>query len=134
MSLRSIFSERYAEATARQRDDAPGEAFAQLKQGAAITVRVQGRRRQVILSRHKVFVSEAEIATFRRDGRIPPDATRADYTSRDGRCHVALTWEEPQTSFTGMPEAELPESLDKVADAPTPQQGAEGAAPNISEL
>jgi hypothetical protein len=112
MSLRSIFSERYAAAAALQTAEKPGEAFTQLKQGAAITVRVQGRKRQVILSRHKVFVSEAEIATFRRDGRIPPDATRADYTTRrDGRCHVALTWEEAQSSFAGMPEAELPESL-----------------------
>jgi hypothetical protein len=135
MSLRSTFDRLYKEAGARQTADRPGEAVASLRQGATIRVRVHDRRRQVILGRQGAPVGEGEVATFRRDGRVPAEATREDYAPTATRWFfVALRWETPQTSFTGMPEAELPESLDKVADAPTPQQGAEGAAPNISEL
>jgi hypothetical protein len=112
MSLRSIFSERYAAAAALQTAEKPGEAFASLRQGATIRVRVHGRRRQVILGRQGAPVGEGEIATFRRDGRIPAEATREDYPPTTLRWFfVALTWEEAQSSFAGMPSAELPESL-----------------------
>jgi hypothetical protein len=110
MTLRSTFTRLYAEAAARQRDDAPGESYAALRHGADIKVRVQGRRRQIILGRQGAPVGEGEIVTFRRDGSIPPEATRADYQAR--RWHyVALSWEAAPSLFEGMPEAELPASL-----------------------
>jgi hypothetical protein len=72
-----------------------------------------------------------EIVTFRRDGRIPPDATRADYQAR--RWHyVALSWEAAPSLFEGMPEAELPASLGKPLDAPAAQQEAQEGRAEVS--
>lgn len=110
MSLRSTFRAMYAAAAACQAGETPGEAYRVLKGGAEIRVRVAGKKHQVVLSRHRVFVSEDEIRTFRRDGDIPEHATRENYRTRDTRCHVALTWEAPATLWE-MPEAELPDSL-----------------------
>ena len=132
MSLRSIFSELYKEAAARATADAPGEAIKYLGQGAEITVRSQGRKRQVILSRRGVFVSETEVATFRRDGQIPPDAVQTAYASRDDRKHIVLTWEAPPTLFEGMPQTELPASLGKVSPARPAQQDAAGEGEDIT--
>lgn len=99
MSLRSIFEELYATAAARASDARPGEAFRQLGKGAAIRVRVLGRRRQVILSRKGAPVGEPEILTFRRDGAVPEYATRQDYPGQQGMHYVALTWEEAQLAL-----------------------------------
>jgi hypothetical protein len=107
MTLRSIFAERYAEAAARETAERPGESYVALRNGATIRVRVQGRRRQVILGRARVPVSEAEIATFCRDGQIPADAERRDYADRRGWQFVALRWEAPATLWE-MPSADLP--------------------------
>lgn len=98
MSLPKIFAELYAEAAARATPSQRGESFKRLQQGATITVRSQGRRRQVLLGRQLAPVGEVEIETFRRDGRIPADAERRDYQA--GPWHyVALTWEEPPGLF-----------------------------------
>lgn len=97
MSLPAIFAELYASAAARQAADRPGEALRMLRQGAQVRVRVCGRRRQVILGRARVPVSEAEIATFRRDGQIPDHAARQDWPkTRRGWCYISLRWEEGQ--------------------------------------
>lgn len=98
MSLRTVFKELYAAAEQRQTAARPGEALRVLKQGAEVTVRAQGRRRQVILSRRRVPVSEVEIKTFMRDGEIPDHAVRRDWpkTAR-GWCYVDFIWETPAT-------------------------------------
>ena len=97
MSLTAIFEELYATAAARATDDAPGESLRMLRQGAEVRVRVQGRRRQVILGRARVPVGEVEVATFRRDGQIPGHAERQDWPrTRRGWCYISLTWETDQ--------------------------------------
>lgn len=111
MTLRSTFRELYATAAARAAGDTPGEAYRVLGKGATIRVRVLGRQRQVILGRQRVPVSEAEITTFRRDGDIPPDATRRDWPRTPaGWCFVELRWEAPAQLWE-MPQAELPPGL-----------------------
>ena len=97
MTLRSIFREGYALAAQRQTPDRPGEYYRGLAGGADIRIRAQGRKRQVILGRRRVAVSEEEIRTFRRDGEIPEHAARRDYVARGGWRYVALTWEAPAT-------------------------------------
>jgi hypothetical protein len=96
MTLRTIFEELYANAAIRATAERPGESFRQLGKGAAILVRAQGRKRQVILSRRGAPVGEAEIATFRRDGQIPEHAARVDYPATRRMHFTALTWEEAQ--------------------------------------
>ena len=129
MSLRTTFTRLYKEAEARQTSERPGEAFASLDKGADIRVRVQGRRRQVILGRQRVHVSDHEIATFREHGRIPPEAEQRTWPkTAKGWCYVDLQWEAPPSMFEGMPQAELPESLSKPPEARAPQQDAEGGA------
>jgi hypothetical protein len=107
MTLRSTFTRLYAEASARQTAERPGESYVALRQGATVRVRVRGRERQVILGRPRVSVSEAEIVTFRRDGQIPPDAARTDYADARGWRYVALRWEAPAQLWE-MPSADLP--------------------------
>lgn len=99
MSLRTIFRELYAAAQARAAPGQRGEAVRQLGRGARIAVRVQGRRRQVLLGRSGVFVSEEEVATFRRDGDIPEIADATQYVTAGNWHTVALTWEEPPGLF-----------------------------------
>lgn len=99
MSLPKIFTELYAEAAAREAPGHHGEAVKQLGRGARVAVRVRGRRRQVLLGRAGVFVSEDEVTTFRRDGRVPETAERTDYTTAGNWFTVALTWEEPPGLF-----------------------------------
>jgi hypothetical protein len=124
MTLRAIFREMYATAAARQAGDQPGESYRVLAGGAEVRVRVLGKKHQVVLSRRRVFVSEEEIRTFRRDGGIPEGATRKDYkTPRDKRRHVALTWEAQATLF---------DLLDKATEAPAPQQDAEEGRAEVS--
>lgn len=117
MSLTRIFEQLYADAAARERPDARGEAVKRLGRGAAITVRTQGRKRQVLLGRQLAPVGEAEIDTFRRDGGVPSDAERRDYAA--GRWHyVALTWDAAPTLFD-LPPADAPAyQLPEVADLP----------------
>ena len=95
MSLPRLFTELYAAAVTTGRP-----AFRRLRQGATVKVRVDGRRRQVILGRQGAPVGEAEEATFRRDGRVPDDAARVAYDPTPDRWHyVAYTWEEPPGLF-----------------------------------
>lgn len=116
MSLTRVFDQLYADAAARERPDARGEAVKRLGRGATITVRVQGRRRQVLLGRQLAPVGEAEVDTFRRDGAIPADAERRDY--RAGPWHyVALTWEAAPSLFD-LPPAGEPYRLPEPADLP----------------
>jgi hypothetical protein len=111
MTLRHVFLELYEVALARATPAQRGESFRRLKNGATITVRAQGRKRQVLLGRQSAPVGEGEEATFRRDGQIPADAERREYQA--GPWHyVALTWEAPPELWDGtMPTVELPPSL-----------------------
>lgn len=99
MSLPRIFVQLYGEAATTGRP-----AFKRLEKGATIKVRVSGRRRQVILGRNSVPVGDDEEASFRRDGRIPPDAERVAYPpTSDGWHYVAYTWEELPGLFDDEP-------------------------------
>ena len=99
MSLQRVFATLYAEARGREAPGQRGEALKQLQHGAQVTVRVQGRRRQVLLGRAGTFVSETEVATFRRDGEIPEDAERSEFVTAGGWYTVALTWDEAPGLF-----------------------------------
>jgi hypothetical protein len=88
VTLRRIFEELYATAALQ------GEASRQLAQGAAILVRVDGQRRQVVLSRQGVPLGTIEIITFQAHGGIPDYAVGVSYLpTASGRYRVAFTWE-----------------------------------------
>ncbi len=56
--LRRVFETLYAEALARAQPERRGEAHRRLGNGATITVRAQGARRQVLLGRQGAPVGE----------------------------------------------------------------------------
>lgn len=88
MSLRRLFDRLYAEA------EVAGEASATLQGGAAVRVRVAGRRRQVVLSRQGAPVGAVELITFQGCGRIPDAAEGVCWLPRAGLYRVSYTWEE----------------------------------------
>lgn len=65
------------------------------------------RRRQLIIGRETTGPGEQELATFRRDGKVPAEATEASY-QRGAWIYVAVTWE---TAAIALPLEELPPSL-----------------------
>lgn len=108
MTLRRVFDDLYAAAALQ------GEASRQLAGGAALRVRVEGRRRQVILSQTGAPLGLVELTTFEAHGRIPEDATAVCWLpSPGGVWRVSYSWETPEVPATlwTLPEAELPADL-----------------------
>lgn len=111
-SLPRLLADLLAEADLR------GEtAEKRLEHGAILKARsrlaeVEGgrvRRRQLLISRAGVEPGDVELATFRRDGRVPEHAEEARYwRERDDRHTVTYTWDAPAIA---LPLDDLPAGL-----------------------
>jgi hypothetical protein len=110
-SLPRIMAELLAEA------DIHGESGEKrLEHGATLKARskvvaVEGgrqRRRQLRIGREKVEPGENELATFRRDGKIPAHAEEGRYRRDDGWYFVTYTWGEVAIA---LPLEDLPAKL-----------------------
>lgn len=101
MSLRAIFAEMYAIVEGATQHLPWAETSRTLGQGARVTVRASGRRRQVILARQGAPVGLVETTTFCAHGRIPDDAAGVCYLpTASGLYRVSFTWEIPAPPAT----------------------------------
>lgn len=99
MSLRSRFANLYATAATQ------GSATAELEGGAVLTVKADGRRRQVVIARPGVPVGLTETDTFVVHGDIPPWATGVCYFPTKAELfRVVFTWETIPTLFDMLAE------------------------------
>jgi hypothetical protein len=110
-SLPRIMAELLAEA------DIHGESGEKrLEHGATLKARskvveAEGgrqRRRQLRIGREKVEPGESELATFRRDWKIPAHAEEQRYQRADGWYFVVYTWGEVAIA---LPLEDLPAGL-----------------------
>lgn len=134
MSLRRIFEEMYAIVEGATRHLPWAETSRTLGQGARVTVRASGPRRQVILARQGAPVGLVETDTFIAHGRIPDDAAGVCYPPTPaGLYRVSFTWEIATplpTLFDLAPAADgdLPQLAPAEAKVPAP------AASHVTQL
>lgn len=112
MSLRTTLTELMVEADARGRAGPKrlaGGAHLEVRSRIEAQGSVDRRLRQLRISRSGVAPSATEITTFRRDGRIPPEAIEAAFHSAATNTYtITITWE---VRLLALPEAALPDTL-----------------------